>query len=192
MLLPPDAYELIGKAVGQHLELANARLDALVAKTELHLSQLTNKAEAVILQIKDGKDGAPGPKGEKGDAGEKGEKGERGDPGEKGEKGDQGERGDVGERGEKGDPGIVSAEALADVHQGVWSEGVEYLRGQVVTHGGSQWLCLKTGTDKPGDGSESWRLVVKRGRDGKNGESIKGEKGEKGEKGDKGERGYNA
>lgn len=214
MLLPPDAYELIGKAVAQQFKLIDARVDALVAKTELNLSQLTSKAEAVIIQIKDGKDGSDGLNGKdgrdgingkdgsdglngkdgvdgkdglNGSDGKDGIDGKDGAPGEKGEKGDSGEK---GEAGEKGDPGIISAEAIAEAYKGVWTEG-EYDRGQIVTWGGSLWLSLAKSADKPGEANENWKLIVKRGRDGKDGKNgDKGEKGEKGLKGDKGEIGY--
>lgn len=54
---------------------------------------------------------------------------------------------------------------LADLHQGIWTEG-EYKRGDVVTWGGSQWLALAD-TDARPETTKDWVLVVKRGRDGK-------------------------
>ncbi|TAZ20765.1 collagen-like protein [Rhizobium ruizarguesonis] len=57
--------------------------------------------------------------------------------------------------------------------QGVFKEGTEYQRGDGVTYGGSFWIAQGTTTDKPEDkteaGRKSWRLAVKRGRDGKDG-----------------------
>ena len=49
---------------------------------------------------------------------------------------------------------------------GVWKEGAAYLEGDGVTWGGSFWTAQKDTTAKP-DGSDDWRLAVKRGRDGK-------------------------
>lgn len=49
---------------------------------------------------------------------------------------------------------------------GVWKEGATYLEGDGVTWGGSFWTAQKDTTAKP-DGSDDWRLAVKRGRDGK-------------------------
>lgn len=49
---------------------------------------------------------------------------------------------------------------------GVWKEGAVYLEGDGVTWSGSFWTAQKDTTAKP-DGSDDWRLAVKRGRDGK-------------------------
>ena len=49
---------------------------------------------------------------------------------------------------------------------GVWAEGASYLKGDGVTWGGSFWTAQDDTSDKP-DGSKSWRLAVKKGRDGK-------------------------
>lgn len=49
---------------------------------------------------------------------------------------------------------------------GVWKDGTTYLQGDGVTWAGSFWTAQKDTTAKP-DGSEDWRLAVKRGRDGK-------------------------
>lgn len=53
--------------------------------------------------------------------------------------------------------------------QGVYTEGKQYVLGDVVTWGGSQWHCNEETSTKPGEGAKSWTLVVKRGRDGKDG-----------------------
>jgi hypothetical protein len=47
---------------------------------------------------------------------------------------------------------------------GVWETG-EYVRGNVVTHGGSLWHCNAPTRETPGNGSRDWTLCVKRGRD---------------------------
>lgn len=49
---------------------------------------------------------------------------------------------------------------------GVWSEGVTYLKGDGVTWGGSLWIAQDDTADRP-EAGKSWRLAVKRGRDGK-------------------------
>ena len=185
VMLPPDAYEWIGKAVAQQFEMFNAKFDAMQAKHELALASIEAKCERRIAEVKDGKDGADGLNGKDGLNGIDGKDGLNGKDGEKGD------RGDRGEPGEKGDPGIVSAEALADIHQGIWVEGKEYLRGQIVTWGGSLWLSLAKNADKPGEQNANWKLIVKRGRDGKDGKDGKdGPEGKQGPKGDKGEIGY--
>lgn len=56
---------------------------------------------------------------------------------------------------------------------GVWKEATEYLQGDGVTWGGSFWTAQKDTTSKP-DGSDDWRLAVKRGRDGKDFTGVKG------------------
>jgi hypothetical protein len=48
---------------------------------------------------------------------------------------------------------------LADHFRGPWLPG-EYKRGDLVQHRGSAWLCIETGTGKPGESSH-WRLIVK-------------------------------
>ena len=54
------------------------------------------------------------------------------------------------------------------IDRGVWKEGA-YRKGDGCTWGGSFWICQEDGaTDKP-DAGKSWRLAVKRGRDGKDG-----------------------
>jgi len=55
------------------------------------------------------------------------------------------------------------------LYQGVWQKGARYTRGDLVTFGGSVWHA---NTDpapdaKPGDGSSTWQLAVKRGQDGR-------------------------
>ena len=50
-------------------------------------------------------------------------------------------------------------------YRGVWKSG-EYLTGDSVTFGGSQWTALKSTEGKPGDSSD-WQMSSKRGRDGR-------------------------
>lgn len=54
------------------------------------------------------------------------------------------------------------------IDRGVFSEGKEYLPGDGVTWGGSFWIAQQKTTDKPDD-KTSWRLAVKKGRDGRDG-----------------------
>ena len=66
----------------------------------------------------------------------------------------------------------------AFVDRGVWTEGC-YEPGNAVTHAGSIWLCKRTTFAKPGtddthpDGP-SWRLAVRRGRDGRDANGRRG------------------
>lgn len=54
------------------------------------------------------------------------------------------------------------------IHRGIWREQQEYVRGDCVTWGGSVWHCIADATrEKPGQGSPSWQLAVKKGEDGK-------------------------
>lgn len=52
---------------------------------------------------------------------------------------------------------------------GVFRDGEEYAPGDTVTWGGSLWHCNAQTKEKPLDGSKSWQLAAKRGRDGKDG-----------------------
>lgn len=53
-------------------------------------------------------------------------------------------------------PGIVD--------RGPFKTGEEYEKGDAVSYGGSLWIAQDATGDKP-DGSKSWRLAVKKGRD---------------------------
>jgi hypothetical protein len=50
---------------------------------------------------------------------------------------------------------------------GFYQEGKSYEAGDGTTFGGSYWIAKEATSEKPGAGSESWRLAVKKGRDGK-------------------------
>ncbi len=54
------------------------------------------------------------------------------------------------------------------IYRGVWAPA-DFLRGDTVTWDGSSWHCEKPTNDKPGYGSEDWKLMVKEGRRGKDG-----------------------
>ena len=55
----------------------------------------------------------------------------------------------------------------AMIDAGVYKEGLEYVRGDAVTWGGSLWVAQKATGAKPDTPDSGWRLAVKRGRDGK-------------------------
>jgi hypothetical protein len=57
---------------------------------------------------------------------------------------------------------------------GVYQDGKAYTAGDVVTWAGSTWTAAEATATKPGDGSKSWQLCVKRGRDGKDGVDAPG------------------
>lgn len=65
------------------------------------------------------------------------------------------------------------------IDRGVWRDG-EFLKGDGVTWGGSFFIAQSDTKAKPGE-SDSWRLAVKRGRDGKDGKP--GEHGKQGPEG---------
>lgn len=128
--------------------------------------------------------GAPGPQGV---AGRDGRDGLPGIPGEKGLNGIDGQDGlgfddfsvlHDGERSltvrlQLGDKVKEATVVLPiDIYRGVYAEGKTYERGDGVTWGGSEWHCNEPTTAKPGDGSKSWTLKVKRGRDGKDGKDA--------------------
>ncbi len=50
---------------------------------------------------------------------------------------------------------------------GVYKPGELYRKGAVVTAQGSLWIAQADTRERPGDGSTSWRLSVKKGRDGR-------------------------
>jgi hypothetical protein len=137
-----------------------------------------------------------GPRGEKGERGEPGSAGERGQKGETGEPGRDGRNGRDGVDGKDGKDGIASrdeiraeiAKTIAEAvpgavelqvsteiakrpdlrYCGVWKDGGDYRAGNMATYAGSLWHCNQSGTTaRPGDGSEEWTLVAKKGRDAK-------------------------
>lgn len=69
--------------------------------------------------------------------------------------------------------GVITERSFAlptMIYRGIYTAGQQYVRGDVVTWGGSSWTCREDTTDKPGD-SPAWQLAVKRGRDGRDGKS---------------------
>jgi hypothetical protein len=135
---------------------------------------------------KDGRDGERGPKGDKGDQGEKG----IGVDGRDGRDGVDG----IGEPGPRGRDGLgfddLSVEFDGErtavvvlqrgperkefpltfavpIYRGVFSPQTKYAAHDMVTYGGSVWYCRSATDQAPGEANASWRLAVKRGRDGK-------------------------
>ena len=62
---------------------------------------------------------------------------------------------------------VIELEARPSLEDaGVWDEREQYRLGEVVTHDGSAWVFRGTKNGRPGH-SNSWRLLVKRGKDGR-------------------------
>lgn len=80
-----------------------------------------------------------------------------------------GRDGSPGINGKDGADGVIKLD-LADVHKGPWKAGV-FERGNLVTMGGSTWLATASTESRPGT-DETWRLIVKAGRDGKDGRDL--------------------
>lgn len=57
------------------------------------------------------------------------------------------------------------------IYRGIYKPG-KYQRGDLVTLGGSLWHCEVETEEKPGDTSQTWKLAVKRGRDGQDGRDL--------------------
>jgi len=166
--------------------------------------------------------GPPGRDGAEGAPGRDGRDGLPGVPGLAGEKGLDGRHGRDGVDGQDGRDGVGFDDLAAvtfDVDRrsfvfglrrgeavktfdvpvpmllfrDVYTEGRQYLEGDVVTWGGAMWFAKRATVSKPGynDVQKDWQLVVKRGGDGKTGApGAAGPKGDKGEKGDPGRYGH--
>lgn len=159
------------------------------------------KALAAIPPAKDGKDGKDG---ENGRDGRDGLPGVPGSPGEKAADGINGKDGadgfgiddfgvsldDAGrtftfsfQRGDKCKAFQIAIPTVLD--RGVYRAETQYAKGDGATWDGSWWIAQTDTKDKPGT-STSWRLAVKRGRDGKDGKdgtSVKGDPGREGPRG---------
>jgi collagen type III alpha len=170
---------------------SEAIVEAMRAMPEL--AEIVREVAAAYLienPPKDGKDG------ERGQPGEKGEKGDPARDGRDGLPGLQGEKGRDGIDGKDG-LGIDDYEvALEDdgrfevrrwmregtvvkevrlkrsdmIYREVWRPA-EYLKGDVVSHGGSAFVATRDTSDKP-ETSDAWRLAIKRGRDGKDAKML--------------------
>jgi len=73
--------------------------------------------------------------------------------------GPPGPPGPAGVDGKDGTPGLR--------YCGVFVDGKDYDLGDGVTWAGSLWHCNAATTTRPGEGSKTWTLMVKRGRDGR-------------------------
>lgn len=79
----------------------------------------------------------------------------------------QGRTGFVSVERSSGTPDLHPFTLPAMIYRGVFRDGEAYEQGDTVTWGGSLWFCNEPTTDKPLDGSKTWQLAAKRGRDGK-------------------------
>lgn len=159
-----------------------------------YIGGLTERVKALEALTK-GESGPAGPQGPPGPKGDPGRDGRDGLPGAHGEKGLDGAPGlngadglgfdDLavlhdGERGitfrfQKGDKvKEFTVQLPAVIYRGVFTEGKTYEVGDVTTWGGSAWHCQKATMSKPGEGSDGWQLMTKRGRDGKDGQDAPG------------------
>jgi hypothetical protein len=65
----------------------------------------------------------------------------------------------------------------AVIYRGVFTEGLDYRRGDSVGWGGNLWHCDVDGTkEHPEVPTKDWTLMVREGRPGKDGKSIEGKK----------------
>lgn len=69
--------------------------------------------------------------------------------------------------GQTKDVGVVTFPV--PLYRGVWTREAPYVAGDVVTFGGSGWICRKDTTTQPetAAGAGFWQLFVKRGERGK-------------------------
>lgn len=146
---------------------------------------------------RDGRDGLPGVPGAAGVPGEKGADGVHGKDGSDGTPGRDGTLEQLhavydGERTvtfcfKDGTPieGGRIYFAGVPIYRELFVEGRSYDPGDVVTWANQMWIAREVTAAKPdelaGDGARTWRLCVRRGRDGKAG--AKGEPGDRGKDG---------
>lgn len=162
----PELQAIVRGLVPAVRELVTAALTPVVAR--LAAIEATPPA-------RDGRDGQPGPPGPPGRDGTDGAAGGDGLPGRDGLGLDEltasydGARGLTltlrgGERAQ-----VVALELPVPLYRGVWQKSAAYTRGDCVTFGGSLWHANGPAAPdtKPGDGSTTWQLAVKRGQDGR-------------------------
>jgi collagen type III alpha len=154
---------------------ANPELVARALEANPHL--IAKHVESYIKQNpppagRDGRDGMPGVPGAKGLDGKDGSNGKDGR--------DAFDLEDIELEAKDGGREIVlrfrrgehiverSVVTAMPVHRGVYVTGDGYQKGDTVTWGGSQWIATRETNAKP-ETDDSWRLAVKRGRDGKDG-----------------------
>jgi hypothetical protein len=172
---------------------AAADLPALVSRAvDAATPEVVSKVLPLIPRPIDGRDGKDGRDGERGPKGDKGDQGEKG-IGVDGRDGRDGVDG-IGEPGPRGKDGLgfddLSVEFDGErtavvvlqrgperkefpltfavpIYRGVFSPQTKYAAHDMVTYGGSVWYCKSATDQAPGEANASWRLAVKRGRDGK-------------------------
>lgn len=165
--IPEELQSRIVAIEGRTLDLS-AQLASVITTG---IASIRERLVAVETKASLGRDGLPGVQGP---VGEKGLDGARGADGMHGRDGTlenlkatfDGER-TVTLCFKNGDPiegGVIKFNIPLD--RGVYMAGKAYEQADMVTWGGSTWICQETTTAKPGE-SKSWRLCVKRGRDGK-------------------------
>jgi hypothetical protein len=64
-----------------------------------------------------------------------------------------------------GETQVKTFETLNTVYKGVYEVEAEYVKGDLVTWGGSIWHCNEPTNERPREGHKSWTLAVKKGRD---------------------------
>jgi hypothetical protein len=79
-------------------------------------------------------------------------------------------------RGRDGDPGLPGMDGKDGAgpsrgrYRGPWKHDEDYHLDDMVSSGGSGWVCMvEDAKDRPGD-SKQWQLFVKKGNHGKDGE----------------------
>jgi hypothetical protein len=60
----------------------------------------------------------------------------------------------------------------AVIYRGVYTEGIAYEHGDLVTWAGGLWHANQPTVTKPGAGNKAWTLCTKAGRDGRDGRSA--------------------
>lgn len=140
--------------------------------------------------------GPAGPEGAPGRDGLNGRDGQPGVPGSPGEKGLHGKDGADGAHGKDGVDGLGFDDLAVEFdgdrtialtftrgdqkktwpivlpfqkYQGVYQQGKAYEPGDTVTWASQLWHCREATITPPGDGSKSWQLCVRKGRDGRDG-----------------------
>lgn len=149
--------EELGKKIARLIADRDAKHAADVAALRAHIEELRAQVKA-MPPARDGRDGLPGVPGA------------------------------PGEKGEPGKDAVITVEEIQNaveydgarslkffgreftlpvpIYRGIYERGAEYSAHDMVTWGGSMWMCTEKTTDAPRDGAGgAWKLVVKKGRD---------------------------
>lgn len=185
----------------ERVEIALAALKDGKIERGIGIAAIMREGSRLSFELEDGRifDAGDLPRGEKGEPGQEGLSGRDGRDGLPGLNGTAGDRGIDGKDGLGFDNleilydgertftfRLIRGEVVkewrysvpAQIYRGVHKDGERYDRGDMATWGGSLYHCNEPTAAKPGTGSESWTLAVKRGHDGKVG--IQGAKGDAG------------